>query len=136
MSECGAKLIARERRRQIEEEANTPFIWLQDHEEHGVAKCGCRLEANYNGSGPAFFPCLDHTRDNVPTLIDEFKAEHGYWSEYPDYPQEDWKYQVSNGDTILGYWAWLENMLESDSRAASLAKVIRQSKKGMEEGGE
>lgn len=31
-----------------------------------------------------------------------------YWDEYPEFPSSDWKYEVSNGDTRLGYWDWAE----------------------------
>lgn len=29
------------------------------------------------------------------------------WSEHPNYPADDWKYEVANGDTRLGYWPWV-----------------------------
>ena len=28
------------------------------------------------------------------------------------FPMEDWKYEVRNGDTVLGYADWLDNQLE------------------------
>jgi hypothetical protein len=28
------------------------------------------------------------------------------WGEDPDWPREDWHYEVANGDTNLGYWQW------------------------------
>lgn len=33
----------------------------------------------------------------------------GYWSEggHPDYPVEDWQFEVTNGDTRMGYWEWV-----------------------------
>ena len=34
------------------------------------------------------------------------------WSEDPDYPVADWKYEVANDDTRLGYWEWVENQKE------------------------
>jgi len=30
-----------------------------------------------------------------------------YWGEDPDYPLEDWRYEVANNDTRLGYWEWV-----------------------------
>jgi len=33
-------------------------------------------------------------------------------NEHPDYPVEDWKYEVSNGDTALGYNEWVEHQIE------------------------
>lgn len=31
----------------------------------------------------------------------------GYWNEHPNHPVEDWKTEVSNGDTRLAYWEWV-----------------------------
>jgi hypothetical protein len=36
-------------------------------------------------------------------LIDKFT----YWGEHPNYPIADWQYEVANGDTRMGYWAWV-----------------------------
>lgn len=35
--------------------------------------------------------------------------------EHPDYPIEDWKYEVANNDTKLGYKEWLEHKIEDSS---------------------
>lgn len=43
-----------------------------------------------------------------------------YWDEYPDYPLVDWRYVVNNGDTRLGYWAWVREM-----RSMTLTKEDR-----------
>lgn len=32
--------------------------------------------------------------------------------EHPDYPKQDWKYEVTNGDTKLGYAEWVEHKIE------------------------
>jgi hypothetical protein len=43
---------------------------------------------------------------------DLMKKYGGVWSEHPDFPSEDWRYQVQSGDTRLGYWDWVaENLL-------------------------
>ena len=34
--------------------------------------------------------------------------------ENPRFPVSDWKYEVSNGDTWLGYQEWLEHRIESE----------------------
>lgn len=37
-----------------------------------------------------------------------------YWNDsHPNFPVEDWKHDVANGDTRLGYWEWARNMEES-----------------------
>jgi hypothetical protein len=37
------------------------------------------------------------------------------WSEDGRYSREDWKYEVSNGDTNLGYWEWVISCRERDT---------------------
>ena len=39
------------------------------------------------------------------------EGHHGYWKEHPDYPVEDWKYQVANSDTRKGYWDWVADTI-------------------------
>lgn len=34
------------------------------------------------------------------------------WGEDPDQPRSDWKYEVQNGDTNLGYWEWVQHRKE------------------------
>lgn len=37
------------------------------------------------------------------------------WANCPEYPRDDWKYEVINDDTQLGYWEWaLAKAEESD----------------------
>ncbi|MFX9054117.1 hypothetical protein ABTN50_19390, partial [Acinetobacter baumannii] len=31
----------------------------------------------------------------------------GGWSEHPDHPLTDWRTEVANDDTRLGYWPWV-----------------------------
>lgn len=43
----------------------------------------------------------------IESLAEELREAHGgVWGEHPDYPLDDWLYEVSNGDTRLGYWDW------------------------------
>lgn len=37
----------------------------------------------------------------------------GMWGEHDYYPVEDWVMDATNGDTRLGYWEWLSDMLET-----------------------
>ena len=41
--------------------------------------------------------------------LDKQDVLDAYWSSYPDYPVEDWKAEVANGNTRLGYWEWVHN---------------------------
>lgn len=43
-----------------------------------------------------------------PTGVDYWTAED------PDYPVEDWQYQVNNNDTRLGYWDWVLDEKEAN----------------------
>lgn len=36
-------------------------------------------------------------------LIDDL----GIWGECEDFPRQDWKCEVQNDDTNLGYWDWV-----------------------------
>lgn len=35
------------------------------------------------------------------------REKYGHWGEHPDYPVENWIYEVGSGDTRLGYWEWI-----------------------------
>jgi hypothetical protein len=38
-----------------------------------------------------------------------------YWSgEHPDYPREDWRNEVVDCNTLLGYWHWAESQESSE----------------------
>jgi len=37
---------------------------------------------------------------------------YGIWGDLPGHPAEDWRYEVANGDTRLGYWDWVVNRQE------------------------
>jgi len=49
----------------------------------------------------------------VITLHPEAQAlfDEDMWGQHSDYPRSDWVFEVSNGDTNLGYWEWLTGML-------------------------
>jgi hypothetical protein len=34
-------------------------------------------------------------------------AKISYWEDDPEFPVEDWKFEVANGDTRLGYCEWV-----------------------------
>ncbi len=39
-------------------------------------------------------------------------ANGGYWGKHPAYPPADWRYEVGNNETRLGYWEWVQARLE------------------------
>lgn len=48
----------------------------------------------------------------------EFHAKYGddadYWPDPKDERLEDWQTEVYNGDTLLGFWDWVENRDEEE----------------------
>lgn len=48
-----------------------------------------------------------------------FAAHYDHY-ECPQYPREDWLYQVENKDTLRGYWDWAYSSAESDERLDAL----------------
>jgi len=94
--------------------------------QHGVNHIPYRAEEGpvYEVSNPAYiFDFMDHEnarrRQEVfmetggNAAIDDFFAKNGVWADYPDYPREDWKYEVANGDTNQGYWEWVKHQAET-----------------------
>ena len=35
------------------------------------------------------------------------ETHEDYWGERPGHPIDDWKYEVRNDDTRMGYWEWV-----------------------------
>jgi hypothetical protein len=44
---------------------------------------------------------------------EEWSPQNG-WEEHPRFPRADWKYEVENGDTSLGYVEWVNNQIQWD----------------------
>ncbi|WP_262267265.1 MULTISPECIES: hypothetical protein [Microvirga] len=59
------------------------------------------------GVAPQSLPSTTHS--NAPALIAGIDS---VWDDHPDYPSEDWKYEVENGDTRRGYWDWVASKIE------------------------
>jgi len=58
----------------------------------------------------------DIRTSDVAALVVQFGGN--LWGECPQFGRDDWKYSVSNGDTLLGYWEWV--MSESRARGESI----------------
>ncbi len=41
------------------------------------------------------------------------EAHGGHWGELEGHDVADWRYEVANEDTKLGYWEWAANRIES-----------------------
>jgi hypothetical protein len=42
------------------------------------------------------------------------KSQLGHWENHPNYPLDDWKAEVANDDTRLGYHEWVMHKIEAD----------------------
>ena len=60
-------------------------------------------------------PDQEPTAKNVPALLKlrEKLMKENLWSNFPAFPKSDWRYEVGNDDTILGYWDWVFSKLEA-----------------------
>jgi len=47
-------------------------------------------------------------------MKDALRGAYGHWGDHPNYPLKEWKLEVSEGDTRLGYWEWVEGMLTDE----------------------
>lgn len=53
--------------------------------------------------------------DGIEGEAKEIRSEPGdLHGEDSKYPKSDWQYEVSNGDTRLGYWDWVSHQKESE----------------------
>jgi hypothetical protein len=58
---------------------------------------------------------LEHITADWPDLIETHKhakvaiGKTSHWEDDPEFPAEDWKYEVANEDTRLGYREWVEH---------------------------
>lgn len=52
-------------------------------------------------------------------LVEKIVAQCGddLWGECKQFSKDDWKYEVENGDTVLGYWEWVLSQAESNEVA-------------------
>jgi len=50
----------------------------------------------------------------APDPIHALADKHGgTWGAHPDYPVENWTYEIGYGDTRLGYWEWVDVKLQA-----------------------
>jgi hypothetical protein len=84
-----------------EESDRTGAGWDGVMNEHGLDGC-----------------CYAHALMELFTVAEDYckaellRLEYGTWGEHPDCRLSDWKYEVANGDTRLGYWEWVVVRLE------------------------
>ena len=54
----------------------------------------------------------DATTDATTDAPTDMDTEGDYWSEDSDYPLRDWRHEVADDNTRLGYWEWVRDRKE------------------------
>ena len=49
--------------------------------------------------------------------VEVLTTQHGIWGSHPTWPTDDWKSEVDNDDTRLGYWEWVVHQIEQHGEA-------------------
>jgi hypothetical protein len=57
------------------------------------------------GDQPDFIETHTHAKAAI--------AKISHWEDDPEFPAEDWKDEVANGDTRLGYHEWVQNQRDA-----------------------
>jgi len=52
--------------------------------------------------------------DRETWLAATLSVQYGSWGEHPEHSLEDWRYEVANDDTRLGYWEWVAHRIEGE----------------------
>lgn len=55
------------------------------------------------------------------------ELQEDVWASDPDHPKQDWKDEVENDETHLGYWEWVESQREQQADAPAGARRVRTS---------
>lgn len=66
---------------------------------------------------------IDDAWSAVEAWMDRFVRKFGgWWGEHPEYSVTDWRHEVRNETTRLGYWDWVLSSLEADRCAKARKK--------------
>lgn len=74
-----------------------------------VIKCNC---GGTSCSTTCTHAKLHNTLSILEGLEDISKSPKLYGPEHPTYPKADWRYEVMNQNTVLGYWPWVSHQKE------------------------
>lgn len=55
---------------------------------------------------------------SMEAAIEGLQQRYGFHGQHADHPRSDWKYEVENDDTQLGYWEWLVHQMEANGEDA------------------
>jgi hypothetical protein len=53
------------------------------------------------------------THPDANLSAEALQSRHAAGGEHPDFSREDWRYEVANDDTRLGYWEWAMHKVEA-----------------------
>lgn len=59
----------------------------------------------------------------MPKSAEELRSEFGHWREHARYPLADWRGEVADNGTRLGYWEWVAALLADDDEPDDAVKV-------------
>ena len=82
-----------------------------------ITKGECSKGFNTHGEVNVLLNTVTHGNGEYPIVFNGYslaqdaeqlrKAHGGHWESHPDYAIEDWRYEIANDDTRLGYWEWV-----------------------------
>lgn len=79
----------------------------------GCAECSARWTLVYTFTEVRDLQSEDSALDPEQLAIKYADPDGAGWGEHPTWPRSDWQREVSEGDTLQGYWAWVQSMIES-----------------------
>lgn len=52
---------------------------------------------------------------SLPKIGEPINTVDGYeyWDSHPDFPVSDWRHEVADNNTRMGYWDWVRSEMES-----------------------
>jgi hypothetical protein len=93
---------------EIHRDPNSTATVFDLYDEQGNYTCVDLLGTGENRMG--------HIAGDQPDTHKHVKAATAiisHWEDVSEFPSEDWKYEVANGDTRLGYREWVEHQRDA-----------------------
>jgi len=91
------------------EDAIAHLLDLLHHCTHGDPQKDIPATHLEYGSREYFFYLHKHYgQDPEPVAVEQFE----HWGNHPDYPIEDWRHEVADDNTRLGYHEWVDHQRE------------------------
>jgi hypothetical protein len=93
---------------------------VPEFEDDAPMACGCGYKGTYDDFTKAYEKVYgEDVVEEQPTNAQKVEAwkndpVRSHWDSYPDFPISDWRFEVANEDTLLGYHEWLECRAEME----------------------